>query len=66
MLHYPATFLIVAVMSAFLGFGSWAGWAAIMAQALFFIFLGMFFLSFIFNGPDPRNSTHMHQGKKRK
>jgi uncharacterized membrane protein YtjA (UPF0391 family) len=53
-------------MSALLGFGSWAGWAAIIAQALFFIFLGMFLLSFIFNGPDPRNSTHIHQGKRRK
>jgi uncharacterized membrane protein YtjA (UPF0391 family) len=66
MLHFPATFLIVATMAAFLGFGVWGGWVAIMVQALFFISLGMFFLSFIFNSPEPRNRPGINRRKERK
>jgi uncharacterized membrane protein YtjA (UPF0391 family) len=55
MLQYPATFLIGAVVSGFLGFGSIGGLVAGIAQILFFVFLGLFLISFIFNGPSPRD-----------
>ncbi|MCE0497158.1 MAG: DUF1328 domain-containing protein [Methylacidiphilales bacterium] len=55
MLQYPATFLVSSVFAAILGFGSLAGLVADIAQILFFVFLGIFLLSFIFNGPSPRN-----------
>jgi uncharacterized membrane protein YtjA (UPF0391 family) len=55
MLQYPATFLILAVIAGFLGFGSIAGLVAGIAQVLFFVFLGIFLLSFIFNGRAPRD-----------
>ena len=55
MLHHPATFLISSVFAAILGFGSLAGWVADLAQILFFVFLGIFLLSFVFNGPSPRD-----------
>ena len=55
MLQYPATFLIIAVIAGFLGFGSLAGTVAGIAQILFFVSLGLFLLSFIFNGRAPRD-----------
>ena len=55
MLQYPATFLIFAVITAFMGFGSIAGLVAGIAQVLFFVFLGLFLLSFILNGRSPRD-----------
>lgn len=55
MLQYPATFLIIAVVSGFMGFGSIAGLVAVIAQILFFIFLGLFILSFVLSGPSPRD-----------
>jgi|ERR1700735_4355012 uncharacterized membrane protein YtjA (UPF0391 family) len=55
MLQYPATFLIMAVVAGFLGFGSLAGTVAEIAQVLFFISLGIFLLSFIFNGRSSRD-----------
>jgi uncharacterized membrane protein YtjA (UPF0391 family) len=54
MLQNPATFLIFAVFTGFLGFGAIAGWVAGIAQVLFFIFLGLFFVSFMLNGRSPR------------
>jgi uncharacterized membrane protein YtjA (UPF0391 family) len=55
MLQYPATFLIIAVIAGFLGFGSIAGLVAGIAQVLFFVFLGLLLISFILNGPSPRD-----------
>jgi uncharacterized membrane protein YtjA (UPF0391 family) len=55
MLQYPATFLIIAVIAGFLGFGSFAGIVAEIAQILFFVSLSLFLLSFIFNGRAPRD-----------
>jgi uncharacterized membrane protein YtjA (UPF0391 family) len=55
MLQYPATYLIGSVFSAILGFGSLVGLVADMAQILFFVFLGLFLLSFILNGRSPRD-----------
>jgi uncharacterized membrane protein YtjA (UPF0391 family) len=55
MLQYPATFLIIAILAAFLGFGAMAGLIAEIARVLFFVSMGLFFCSFVFNGPTPRN-----------
>jgi uncharacterized membrane protein YtjA (UPF0391 family) len=55
MLQYPATFLITAVITGFLGFGSIAGVSAEIAQILFLVSLGLFLLSFTLNGPAPRD-----------
>jgi len=55
MLHYPATFLIISVITGFLGFGSISGLVAAVAQILFFVFLMLFLLTFVFNGPSPRD-----------
>jgi uncharacterized membrane protein YtjA (UPF0391 family) len=55
MLQYPATFLIIAVIAGFLGFGSFAGIVADIARVLFFVSLGVFLLSFILNGRSRRD-----------
>lgn len=55
MLQYPATFLIIAVIAGFFGFGSFAGIVADIAQVLFFVSLGVFLLSFILNGRSRRD-----------
>ncbi len=55
MLQYPATFLTIAVITAFLGFGSIGGLVAGIAQILFFISLGLFLISFILDGRAPRD-----------
>jgi uncharacterized membrane protein YtjA (UPF0391 family) len=55
MLHYPATFIIIAVIAALMGFGALAGLVAGIAKVLFFVFLGLFLLSFVLNGPAPRD-----------
>ncbi len=55
MLQYAVTFLIVAIIAAFLGFGSLAGFAAEIARLFFFIFVALFILSFVVNGRNPRN-----------
>jgi len=54
MLQYPATFLIVALITGFTGFGSLGGLVAGIAQILFFVSLLVFFLSFVLNGRTPR------------
>jgi len=55
MLQYAATFLIMAVIAAFLGYGSLAGLVAEIAKVLFLVFLALFILSFVFTGPNRRN-----------
>lgn len=45
MLHWALTFLILAIVSGFLGFGGVAYISAQFAQILFFIFLVMFILA---------------------
>lgn len=47
MLHWALTFLIIALVSAFLGFGGIAGASAEMAQIMFFFFIILFLLSLI-------------------
>lgn len=49
MLYWAAVFFVVAVIAAFLGFGSVAGAAASVAQFLFFVFLAMFVVA-LFTG----------------
>ena len=63
MLHYPGTYLISSVIAAIFGFGSWGGWLAETAEIVFFVCLGLFFLSFVFNGPEPLNQSHFKQKK---
>lgn len=53
MLRWPATFLIIALIAAVLGFGGVAAGAALVAKVVFFIFTALFFLSLFF-----RKSTH--------
>jgi uncharacterized membrane protein YtjA (UPF0391 family) len=55
MLQYPGTFLIGSVFAAIFGFGSLAGFVADIAQFLFFVFLGLFLVSCVLNGPSPRD-----------
>jgi uncharacterized membrane protein YtjA (UPF0391 family) len=47
MLHWALTFLIIALIAGFLGFGGIAGTATGMAKILFFVFLILFAISFI-------------------
>jgi uncharacterized membrane protein YtjA (UPF0391 family) len=55
MLQYPATFLIIALIAGFTGFGSLGGLEAGIAQILFFVSLGFFLLSFVLNGRTSQN-----------
>jgi uncharacterized membrane protein YtjA (UPF0391 family) len=47
MLSYALTFLILAVVAAFLGFGVVAGTAAWIAKVLFGVFIVLFLVSLI-------------------
>jgi uncharacterized membrane protein YtjA (UPF0391 family) len=46
MLHYAIVFLIIALIAAFLGFGSLAGTAALIAKVCFVLFLIFAIVSF--------------------
>lgn len=48
MLHWAATFFIIAIIAALLGFTSIAGSAIEIAKILFFVFLVISILIFIF------------------
>jgi uncharacterized membrane protein YtjA (UPF0391 family) len=48
MLHWAATFFVIAIIAAVLGFTSIAGSAIDIAKILFFIFLVLAVVSFIF------------------
>ena len=52
MLYYSVIFLLVAILAAALGFGALAGLAALIAKALFVIFL-VFFLVTLLKGKRP-------------
>ena len=47
MLRWSATFLVIAIIAAALGYGGIAADAAEIAKVLFFIFLGIFFVTLI-------------------
>jgi uncharacterized membrane protein YtjA (UPF0391 family) len=47
MLYYTIVFLLVAILAAALGFVALAGMAALIAKALFVIFLVLFVLSLV-------------------
>ena len=47
MLRWSAVFLVIAIIAAALGYGGIAADAAEIAKVLFFIFLGIFFLTLI-------------------
>jgi uncharacterized membrane protein YtjA (UPF0391 family) len=47
MLYWSATFFLIALLSAVLGFGNLAAGAADIAKVLFFLFLVLFVISFI-------------------
>ena len=50
MLHYAIVFLIISLIAAFLGFGSLAGTAALIAKVCFVIFLVFAIVSFLKRG----------------
>ncbi len=50
MLSWALTFLVIALVAAFLGFGAITGIAATIAKVLFFLFIVMFIVSLIFGG----------------
>jgi uncharacterized membrane protein YtjA (UPF0391 family) len=50
MLHYAIVFLIIALIAAFLGFGSLAGTAALIAKVCFVLFLIFAIVSFLKRG----------------
>jgi len=47
MLSWALTFLVIAVIAAFLGFGVIAGTAATLAKILFFVFLVLFVVALV-------------------
>lgn len=47
MLHYTIVFIVIAIISALLGFGYLAGTAALFAKICFLIFLVMFVVSLL-------------------
>lgn len=55
MLRWALTFLIVALIAAFLGFGSLAGLSADIARILFFVFIILFLISTV---------AHLISGKR--
>jgi uncharacterized membrane protein YtjA (UPF0391 family) len=50
MLYWAATFLVIALIAAVLGFGGLAAGAAEIAKILFVVFLVLFIVSLIFGG----------------
>lgn len=55
MLQYAVIFLVIALIAAFLGFGSLAGTAMEIARILFFVFLVLFLVSTV---------AHLMKGRK--
>jgi uncharacterized membrane protein YtjA (UPF0391 family) len=53
MLNWAVTFLVVALIAAFFGFGGVAGTSMEFAKVLFFIFLVMFVISLLFGWRKP-------------
>jgi len=49
MLRYALIFLVIALIAAFLGFGSLAGLSATIAKILFLVFLVLAAVSFLLN-----------------
>ena len=47
MLRWSAVFLVIAIIAAALGYGGMAADAAEIAKVLFFIFLGIFFVTLV-------------------
>ncbi|MBY0308433.1 MAG: DUF1328 domain-containing protein [Phycisphaerales bacterium] len=47
MLYWALMFLIVALVTALFGFGGITGTAALIAKALFFVFLALFLVSLV-------------------
>jgi uncharacterized membrane protein YtjA (UPF0391 family) len=47
MLRWSAVFLVIAIIAAALGYGGIAADAAEIAKVLFFIFLGIFFVTLV-------------------
>lgn len=47
MLYWSATFFVIALLAAFLGFGGLADGAADIGKVLFFLFLVLFVVSFL-------------------
>jgi len=58
MLRWTVIFLIIALISALLGFGGIAAGMATAGKFLFFVFITMFFLSISFNGVETRRNNH--------
>ena len=50
MLYWTATFLVIALVAALLGFGGIAATAAGIARVLFFVFLVLFIMSLLVGG----------------
>jgi uncharacterized membrane protein YtjA (UPF0391 family) len=48
MLRWALIFFIFSLISAFLGFGGIAATTSEIAQILFYVFIGLFLLSFLF------------------
>jgi len=53
MLSWTVTFLIIALVAAFFGFGGIAGTAVEIAKVLFFVFLVLFIISLVFGWRRP-------------
>lgn len=54
MLYWAVVFLVIALISAALGFGGIAGAATSIAKILFFVFLILFVISLIFGRRKPK------------
>lgn len=54
MLNWSVSFLIIAIIAAFLGFGGIAGTATDIAKILFGVFVVLFLISFVFGRIVPR------------
>ena len=53
MLNWAISFLVIAIIAAFLGFGNIAGTSMEFAKILFFIFLVLAVVSFLFGWKRP-------------
>ena len=53
MIQWAGTFLVIAMIAAFFGFGGIAGTSVEFARVLFFLFLVLFIVSFVFGWKKP-------------
>lgn len=61
MLYYAFLFLLLAIVAGILGFGVIAGTAAMIAKAIFIVFLALFIASLLLGKKKPTTNIHSNE-----